>query len=274
MVDQETVGGLVVPGLGVGTHNRRGEEAFALVGAALAEGYRHVDTSRWYGNEAEVGRAIERSDVPRDRIWLTTKLLHPKSPPMPDLVAEMEESLRRLRTDHVDLLLLHWPRPDLDLAWILETFVALRDAGMTRTIGVSNFPAALLEEALGMVPDLVTNQVEFHPLLDQRPMLTRLRDRGMFLTAYLPLARGAVLSEPVVRAIADACGRTPAQVVLRWAVQQAGVVAIPGAETLEQMRENLGALDMALDASDMAAIAALHRGHRVVDPDHGPVWDA
>lgn len=272
-MDQEVVGDLVVPGLGLGTHARHGDLAIDIVSAALAEGYRHIDTSRWYGNEEEVGHAIVRSAVPRDEFWLTTKLLHPNSPPMTDLVGELEESLRRLRTEYVDLLLLHWPRPEIDLEWILGEFAQLRDAGKVRAVGVSNFPTGLLQRARMIDDRLLTNQVEYHAFLDQRPMIGLLRSSNMFLTAYAPLARGAVLNEPIIRDIAAAHGHTPAQVALRWSVQQQGVVAVAGAEDVGQMRENLRALTISLDVAEMEAISALHRGHRVVDPAHGPVWD-
>jgi len=272
-MEQEVVGDLVVPGLGLGTHARHGDSAVDLIAAALSDGYRHIDTSRWYGNEEEVGRAIVRSKVQRGHLWLTTKLLHPNSPPMPDLGAELEESLRRLRTEYVDLLLLHWPRPDLDLEWILGEFVSLRDAGKVRSIGVSNFSPRLLARARALAEGLVTNQVEYHALLDQGTMLGLLRASGMFLTAYAPLARGAVMDEPSIIEIAAAHRRTPAQVALRWLVQQEGVVAVAGAEDVAQMRENLGALSFSLESDEMRAISGLHRGLRVVDPSHGPQWD-
>jgi len=272
-MNKEIVRDLVVPGLGLGTHARHGDLAIDLVGAALAEGYRHIDTSRWYGNEEEVGRAMALSDVPREDIWLTTKLLHPNSPPMIDLVGELEESLRRLRTEYVDLLLLHWPRPEIDLDWILGEFSELRRAGKVRAIGVSNFTLELLARALAIDDGLLTNQVEYHAFLDQRRMLEEMRSNGMFLTAYAPLARGSVLQDPTIQAIAAAHGHLPAQVALRWLVQQPGVVAVAGAEDVHQMRQNLGALSIDLEAAEMEAISELHRGLRVVNPAHGPTWD-
>lgn len=269
----EHAAGLAVPGLGLGTYGRLGDAATDIVGAALAEGFRHIDTSRWYGNEAEVGRAIAQSSVRREDFWLTTKLLHPKSPPQPDIAAEMDESLRRLRTDHVDLLLIHWPRPDLDLDWVLGEFVALREAGKTRSIGVSNFPEELLLRARSIADGLVTNQVEYHPFLSQETQLATLRESDMFLTAHSPLARGAVFHEPIIDEIAATHGLSPVQVALRWLVQQSAVVAIPGAETVEQVRENLRVLTAQLADDEMRAIASLERGLRTVDPAHAPEWD-
>ena len=137
-----------MPGIGFGTLGNVGDTGCALVEAALAEGYRYIDTSRFYGNEEAVGRALARSSVPRADIWVTTKLLHPRTPPQPDLAVELEKSLRLLQTDYVDLLLIHWPNPQVPLEWALGEFVKLREQGKTRTIGVSNFPKDLLRQAL------------------------------------------------------------------------------------------------------------------------------
>lgn len=273
-MEHEDVGGHKVPVLGLGTLGNQGDAGTTLVEAALAEGYRYIDTGRYYGNEDAVGRALSRSSVPRDEIWLTTKLLHPRSGPMPDLPTALDESLRMLQTDYVDQLLIHWPNPDVPLSWALEHYGAFRDAGKVRTIGVSNFPTALVREALDLVADLVTDQVEYHPYLAQDRLLDLLRQRGLVLTAHSPLLRGEILTDPVVTSIAGDRGVTPAQVALRWVVQQARVVAIPGARTVEQLRDNLGALDFALDQAEMQAVSGLARGRRIVDPPHGPQWDA
>jgi 2,5-diketo-D-gluconate reductase B len=263
-----------MPGIGFGTLGTVGDAGSALVEAALAEGYRYIDTSRYYGNEEAVGRALARSSVPRSDIWVTTKLLHPKTPPQPDLALEMEKSLRLLQTDYVDLLLIHWPNPDVSLEWALGEFAALRAQGKARTIGVSNFPVALLQQALEIVGDLAANQVEYHPYLNQRPLLDLMRSRGLVLIAHSPLARGAVLNDPVLQEIARRRQLSVAQVVLRWLVQQERVVAIPGAQNVEQLRENLKVLDVALTNAEMAAISALARGKRIVDPPHSPTWDS
>ena len=273
-MEKEPVGTYTMPGIGFGTLGNTGETGRALVEAAMAEGYRYVDTSRYYGNEEAVGRGLERSSVPRGEVWLTTKLLHPKTPPMPDIARELDESLRRLRTDYVDLLLIHWPNPDVSLEWALGEYVALRECGKTRTIGVSNFTAPLLRQALNLVGDLATNQIEYHPYLDQRLMLDLMRERGLVLTAHSPLARGAVLADPVLQEIAKQRQMSVAQVALRWLVQQERVVAIPGALNVEQLRENLKVLDVTLTSDEMAAISSLARGMRIVDPPHGPNWDS
>ena len=262
-----------MPGIGFGTLGNVGDEGCALVEAALAEGYRYIDTSRYYGNEEAVGTALARSSVPRGDIWVTTKLLHPRTPPQPDLAAELEKSLRLLQTDYVDLLLIHWPRPDVSLEWALGEFAKLREQGKVRTIGVSNFPTALLRQALEIVDDLAANQVEYHPYLSQGLLLDLMRKQGLVLVAHSPLARGAILSDPVLQEIAKRRQVSVAQVALRWLVQQQRVVAIPGAQNVEQLRENLKVLDVTLTSDEMGAISALARGTRVVNPPHSPAWD-
>jgi 2,5-diketo-D-gluconate reductase B len=204
---------------------------------------------------------------------VTTKLLHPKTPPQPDVAVELEKSLRLLQTDYVDLLLIHWPNPEVSLEWALREFAALREQGKARTIGVSNFPMALLRQALEIVGDLATNQVEYHPYLNLHPLLDLMRRRGLVLIAHSPIARGAVLNGPVLQRIAKRRQLSVAQVALRWLVQQTRVVAIPGALNVEQLRENLKVLEVTLTNEEMAAISALARGTRIVNPPHSPAWD-
>ena len=185
-----------MPGIGFGTLGNVGDAGSALVEAALAEGYRYIDTSRFYGNEEAVGNALARSSVPRGDVWVTTKLLHPRTPPQPDLAFELEKSLRLLRTDYVDLLLIHWPNPEVSLEWALGEFAALREKGKARTIGVSNFPTALLRQALEIVGDLAANQVEYHPYLNQRPLFDLMRERDLVLIDHSPLGRGTRIVNP------------------------------------------------------------------------------
>ena len=273
-MEKELVRKYTMPGIGFGTLGNVGDAGCALVEAALAEGYRYIDTSRFYGNEEAIGRAMARSSVPRSDIWVTTKLLHPKTPPQPNIALELDKSLRLLQTDYVDLLLIHWPNPEVSLEWALREFAALREQGKARTIGVSNFPMALLRQALEIVGDLAANQVEYHPYLNQRPLLDLMRERGLVLIAHSPLARGAVLNDPVLQEIAKRRQLSVAQVALRWLVQQERVVAIPGVGSVEQLRENLKVLEVTLTNDEMAAISALARGTRVVNPPHSPAWDS
>ena len=272
-MEKELVGKYTMPGIGFGTLYTVGDAGSTLIEAALAEGYRYIDTSRFYGNEEEVGRALARSSVPRADIWVTTKLLHPKTPPQPDLRFELDKSLRLLQTDYVDLLLIHWPNPEVSLEWALGEFAALRKQGKARAIGVSNFTTTLLRQALEIVGDVTANQVEYHPYLSQRPLLELMRSRGVVLIAHSPLARGTVLNDPVLQEIAKRRHLSAAQVALRWLVQQERVVAIPGVQNVEQLRENLKVLDVTFTNDEMAAISALARGTRIVNPKHAPAWD-
>jgi 2,5-diketo-D-gluconate reductase B len=273
-MEQERTGQYTMPGIGFGTLGNTGDIATALVEAALAEGYRYIDTSRYYGNEEAIGKALARSSVPRGDIWVTTKLLHPRTPPQTDLVFELEKSLQLLQTDYVDLLLMHWPRPEISLEWALGEFAKLRKAGKVRTVGVSNFTTALVRQALEIDGEVAANQVEYHPYLNQDALLKVMRERGLVLIAHSPLARGTLLNDPVMQEIAERRKLSVAQVALRWIVQQDRCVAIPGAQTVEQLRDNLKVLDFKLTPEEMTAISALARGTRIVNPPHGPAWDA
>lgn len=267
-------GPLGMPALGLGTLNNQGDDAMALVQAALAAGYRHLDTAEYYGNEEAVGRGLAGASVARGDVWLTTKILHPREPRPATVRAAAEASLRRLGVDYVDALLIHWPNPHFDLDESLAVFTQLRDEGLTRSIGVSNFPSPLLRRAKGMA-DVGLNQIEYHPYLDQTAVLAAAREADVFIVAHSPLARGRVVTDPVLAEIAGAIGRTPAQVALRWLLQQDGVGAIPGGSpgTLEHLEENLGCLEFVLSESQMARIANLAAGVRIVDGEHAPTWD-
>ena len=198
----------MIPKLGFGTWRLSGRECTDGVADALAAGYRHVDTAAMYGNEEEVGRGLRVSGMRRSEIWLTTKVWPDDLEP--DRVrASLEGSLRRLGTGYVDLFLIHWPNPRVPLAATLEAMTALRDEGMTREIGVSNFNAAQFREALDLAP-VIVNQVEYHVYLDQSAVLEVCRERSAELCAYRPLGKGQVTSDPVIAEIAAAHGATPA----------------------------------------------------------------
>ncbi len=268
--------GARIPVLGFGTWELRDGLAVRMVEAALEIGYRHIDTAQMYENEREVGTAIRTSGIDRREIFLTTKVW-PDRFREGDLQRSVEDSLGRLGLDTVDLLLLHWPNPSVPLA---ETIAALNDArarGMTRHIGISNFPTRLMREALRLSEaPLVTNQVEYHPFLSQKRVLRACREAGMALTAYCPLARGRVFGDPVIERIAARHRKSPAQVALRWLVQQQGVVAIPRSSKPEHARANFEIWDFALDDREMAEISALAGpGGRIVDiAGLAPDWDA
>ena len=266
------VHGVSVPALGLGTWQIEGDAARRAVEHALALGYRHVDTAQMYGNEAEVGAALAASAVPRADVFLTTKVWRSAVAPS-RLAASVDESLRKLGTNYVDLLLLHWPTDDVELEAQLEALAAVREAGKARLVGVSNYPSARLRDALEIVPDLATDQVEYHALLGQDAVLAEVRRRGMVLTAYSPLAQGELLRDEAVREVAEARGVGPAQVALAWLLGQDRVCAIPKASSDAHRQSNLDAAEIALTADERARLDALPKDHRTVDPGFAPDWD-
>jgi 2,5-diketo-D-gluconate reductase B len=263
---------LAVPRLGFGTFQLEGDDAYRAVQVALEVGYRHLDTAQGYDNEAEVGRALKDSGIDRDEVFVTTKL-KPSNAAAADVRSSTDDSLRLLGMDHVDLLLLHWPADHVaPLEETLEAMTALVDGGATRAIGVSNFPSAMLERAFELAP-IVTDQVEHHPFLGVDAIEKVLLDRGGFLTAYSPLARGEVVDDPTLQEIGETHGVSAAQVTLRWMLQQAATVAIPKSGTPERIRANFDVFGFELSDDEMGRIDGLDRGHRLIDPDGAPEWD-
>jgi diketogulonate reductase-like aldo/keto reductase len=250
-------GGGGLPVLGLGTWQLRGRDCQEAVRTALALGYRHLDTAEMYGNEAEVGEGLRASGVARGEVFLTTKVW-PSHFRAPALQRAAEDSLRRLGVEHVDLLLLHWPSSDVPLA---ETVGALNEVaaqGKARAIGVSNFPAGLLEEAVALsAAPIACDQVQMHVLHPQEALRRRARELGIAVTAYSPLAKGQLAGHPTLARIGEQVGKSASQVALRWLIQQEGVSAIPKASREPNLRANLDVFDFALDADDLAALAAL-----------------
>ncbi len=268
--------GANIPAIGLGTWTLMGEAATRLVADAIRSGYRHVDTATMYDNEEAVGAGLRASGVSRDEIFLTTKVW-PSDIGDGDLQRSVEASLKRLQVDRVDLALIHWPSGTIPLASSIRALNEVRDRGLARHIGVSNFTVALIDEAVALSRHpLACNQIEYHPFLNQDRVLAACRGHGMAVVSYCPLARGAELfPEPAVTAAAERHGRTPAQIVLRWQVQQEGVVAIPRSSNAERIAQNLRVFDFALEAGEMAALNALRaRQHRICDFDFSPEWDA
>jgi 2,5-diketo-D-gluconate reductase A len=246
-----------MPQIGFGVFQVDPAQTAASVRLALEAGYRHVDTARVYGNEAEVGEGIRRSGVPREDVFVTTKL-YPDDYGRAKAVAALDESLQRLQTDYVDLFLLHWPQPPFER--YLETWEALRglrDGGSVRAIGVSNVGVGQLERlaaASDTVPEV--NQVELHPWHAQVELRAYHAAQGIVTQAWRPIAKGTILAEPTIVRLAEAYGRTPAQVVLAWQVRLGNVV-LPKSVTPSRIRENLDIFDFDLRAEDVAAISAL-----------------
>jgi diketogulonate reductase-like aldo/keto reductase len=267
--------GADIPALGLGTWTLKGAECTDLVAEALKAGYRHVDTATSYDNEEAVGAGIRASGIPRDDIFLTTKIWHTDLA-QGDFRRSAEASLKRLGVDHVDLLLIHWPNPKVPLADTVGALNEARAKGLTRHVGVSNFPTALLAEAIRLSEaPLVVDQVEYHPYLDQSKVYAACRAAGMAMVSYCPLHRGGdLLSEKPVVDSAKAHGKTVGQIVLRWHVQQEGVVAIPRTTKKARLKENLDIFDFALSGDEMASISALARpGSRICDFGFSPKWD-
>jgi 2,5-diketo-D-gluconate reductase A len=268
-------GDVLMPALGFGTWQLENGTAVPLVEKALEVGYRHIDTAQIYGNERDVGAAIKASGVKRDEIFLTTKVWIDKFADG-DLQRSAEKSLERLGVDHVDLLLLHWPKPDVPLAETLKALNEVRARGWTRAIGLSNFPSALLAEAASLsVAPIATDQVEYHPYLSLKTLKAKADELGTSITAWSPLAQGKVAQDPVLIEIGRAHGKTPGQVTLRWIIQQ-GVIAIPRTSNPKRIEENFDVLDFELTHDEMTRIHGLARPDgRIGDwLDKTYSWDA
>ena len=265
-----------IPAFGLGTFRLKGQTVIDSVRNALDVGYRAIDTAQIYENEAEVGQAIAESGVARDDLFLTTKIWI-ANVQHDALLASLRESLRKLRTDHVELTLIHWPSPK-DAVPMTEYLGALAEAksqGLTRQIGISNFTIAQTRQAIEILgaDAIATNQIEVHPYLQNRALIAFLKEQGIHVTAYMSLAYGEVLKDPVIQAIAGRHQATPAQVALAWALQQ-GFAVIPSSTKRDNLAGNLLAAELRLSDEDMAQIATLDRGHRLADPEGiAPAWD-
>ncbi len=269
-----TVQNKKIPALGYGTWQLTGAQCQSGVEKALEIGYRHIDTAQIYENEEEVGAGIAASGVKRNDIFLTTKIWNSN---LRDgaLQKSLDESLKKLKVDHVDLLLIHWPITEVPFAEQLKALQAVQKEGKTTLIGVSNYTVAQLKEVIEKIgAKVVTNQVEYHPYLSQKPLLDYTRAHNMFLTAYCPLARGKVADDAVIAKIAKKYNKTAGQVTLRWLVQQEGVAAIPKSGSEKHIRENFEIFDFKLELGEMNEISALARPDgRIVDPGFAPKWD-
>jgi diketogulonate reductase-like aldo/keto reductase len=253
----QTVKGEEVPSLGLGTWRLSGRECRRSVRRALELGYRHVDTARMYRNEREVGEGMRDSGVPRGEVFLVTKVW-PSDFRHDAVLRAARDSLGQLGTEYVDLLLMHWPNPDVPLGETLGAMRELQEAGGVRHIGVSNFSPALVEEARGYA-EIFCNQVEYNPFNGQKALVRQARELDYLLTAYSPVARGAVNKDATLREIGERHGKTPGQVALRWLVQQEKVAAIPKAASEENLKGNLDIFDFQLSDEEMDHIFALSR---------------
>lgn len=263
--------GITLPAVGIGTWQVEGEECRETVSHALELGYRHVDTAKGYGNEEEVGRAIAASGVARDDLWVTTKVPHSETEPGA-LRRAAEGSLERLGLDRVDLLLIHWPGPPEHFTSSLETMAALRDEGLIRELGVSNFPPQMLRRALDVAP-VFCDQVEFHPYLAQPELLEIAAEHDMLVAAYAPIGTGRVLADPTLKEIGAAHGLTAAHVALRWLLDHPRVAVLPRSTDPDRRAANF-ALDFSLTDEERARIDELsERRERFFDPPWAPDWN-
>jgi 2,5-diketo-D-gluconate reductase B len=256
-MEHQTIRGKKVPSLGLGTYRLTGDACERAVERALAMGYRHMDTAQMYGNEAEVGRGIEDSGVERGEIFLTTKIW-PSDFAHDRVISKTRESLKKLRTDYVDLLLMHWPGDGVPLGETLGAMRELQEEGSVLHIGVSNFSPSLVEDATEHA-EIFCNQVQYHPYRNQDALLDQSQKMDYLLTAYTPLSRGGVQDDATLKDIGEAHGKTATQVALRWLVQQEKVSAIPNATGEEHLGENLDVFDFELSEEEMDRIFSLSR---------------
>jgi diketogulonate reductase-like aldo/keto reductase len=265
--------GANIPAIGLGTWELSGRACARVVEQALRLGYRHIDTAQIYDNEREVGDGLRASGVRRDDVFVTTKVWTNHFAPH-DLERSVKESLVSLRLPSVDLVLLHWPNSHVPLAETLGALAHAKRMGLTRHIGLSNFTVALIEQAVALSPEpLVCNQVEYHPYLDQTKVRAACAQHGLALVAYSPIARGHVKADETLAEIGRAHRKTPAQICLRWLVQQ-NVSAIPRTSRVERLSENIEIFDFELADDEMARIAALASPKgRLTDFGFAPKWD-
>ena len=265
--------GARIPLIGLGTWDLRGKTCAKMVEEALKLGYRHIDTAAMYGNEEAVGEGLRASGVPRDEVFITTKVWSSDLRAR-DFERSARDSIRKLKLPSVDLLLIHWPNPSIPLKETMGALCKMKHEGVARHIGVSNFTVALIEEAVGYATEpLVNNQIECHPYLDQSKPIAASRKRGLSVTAYSPIARGRVKGDAVLSRIGKAHGKTAAQVCLRYLVQH-DVIVIPRTSRSERLKENFAIFDFKLSTAEMKEIASLaHPGGRIVEWGGVPEWD-
>ena len=246
-----------VPSIGLGTWRLSGSACSEAVESALSLGYRHIDTAQMYNNEDEVGRGISSSGVDRENIFLVTKLstgnfTHDK------VLDSARDSLRKLGTDYVDLLLMHWPNPSVPLEETLGAMAELQEEGSVKHIGVSNFPASMVEEATEHA-DIFCNQVQYHPHNPQDELVGQARELDYLLTAYSPIAKGRIMEDAILEEVGEAHDKTPSQIALRWLIQQEKVCAIPKAQSREHQESNLDVFDFELSEEEMQRISGSGR---------------
>ncbi len=265
--------GANIPALGLGTWQLNDRVGSRIVEQALRLGYRHIDAALIYGNEKEVGEGLRASGVRREEIFVTTKVPHTELTP-PALERAVKQSLANLRLSDVNLLLIHWPNAQIPLAETIGAMCKIKKEGYARHIGVSNFTVALVEEAVKLSSEpIVTNQIEWHPYLDESVVQAACKKHGIAVTAYCPIARGRAVGDELLTRVGAKYGKTAGQVSLRWLIQK-GAIVIPRTSKVERLTENMTIFDFALSAADMAEIDMLAKpAGRVVKVGWAPAWD-
>lgn len=270
--------GLSIPAIGLGTMNLEGDVCIDAVQHAIKCGYRHIDTARRYNNEKECGIAIHASGIARSDLFVTTKVLHGTewdNPAVNTVLPAIEDSLKRLQMDYVDLLLIHWPHPTTPIKDTMADLVAAKRKGYARHIGISNFTMAMVDEAVKHAAEPLSNhQCEYHPYLDQSKLRAKTFGYGLSWTSYCPLGRAVVFDDPVVQKIAATHHKTAAQILLRWQFQQGKTITIPKSSNHTRLEENIAIFNFNLSESEMQQISSLHKPDgRMITPPFSPKWD-
>ncbi len=265
----------LLPHIGAGTFRLEGQAAYDSVKQALALGYRHIDTAQIYGNEAEVGQAITDSGVPRAEIFLTTKVW------IENLAADkflpsVKQSLAKLQTEYVDLLLIHWPSPNqtVPMTEYMAQLQLAKTQGLAKHIGVSNFTIELLQQAIDLIgaAQIATNQIEVHPYLNNEKLVAYTQAQGIEVTGFMPFAVGKALQDKNIQCLAERYQASPAQLILAW-LKQRGIVTIPSSTKVANLKSNLSFEHINIKPEDMILINALSSNERVANPDFSPLWD-
>lgn len=265
--------GAWIPKLGFGTFNLHGRLALGVLEFALDVGYRHFDTAQMYENEEEIGKAIAGSTVSRDRLFLTNKVWGTNLT-KERFLPSVENSLKKMQQDYVDLLLIHWPNKAIPLEESLDQLQEAKERGLCKFIGVSNFTVELLEEVERLKVPIICNQFEYHAYLNQEKILDKTRSMGAFATAYCPLAKGEVVDDEVLAHIAAKHKVSSAQVALRWLVQQESVIAIPKSKQLLRLKKNFDIFNFTLSEDEIKQIDQLQsKNKRFINPEFAPAWD-
>lgn len=264
---------LRIPKIGFGTSKLQNQSAISAVKEALNLGLRHIDTAQIYNNESEVGQGIKESKISRDKIFLTTKIWF-ESLTSPKIKKSFQVSLNKLKTEYVDLLLIHWPNLDIPLEETLQTFMSLQKENKVRHIGVSNFTCDLLKKARKICPQIITNQVEYHVLINQKKMLKFIENKNIFLTAYCPLIRGKAFKLQQLISLGKKYKKSPSQIALRWLIEQKNVVVIFKSSHEKYIKENCNIFNFKLEDKDKALLFRLNKNkHREINPPFAPKWD-